>query len=245
MSDSTFRLDGREIPAAPGQTIMEAAEAAGVWIPRLCHLPDLAPSGSCRVCTVMVNGRPCAACTQPAEPGLVVESDTEPLRAWRRRLVELLFVDGNHFCMTCEKSGSCELQALAYRLGLAAPELPYRWEPREVDTSHPDVWIDRNRCILCGRCARASRSVDGKKVFGFAGRGADKRLIVNAEARLRDAGIDLADRAVGVCPVGALLPKRVGFAVPLGRRRFDVAPIGSDVESAAPEAAEADRGVEP
>jgi [NiFe] hydrogenase diaphorase moiety small subunit len=114
-------IDGREIEAERRQTILEAAEAAGVYIPRLCWMKDLTPFGSCRVCTVRVNGRAQSACTQPVAPGMIVENDTEEMQRHRRGLIDMLFVEGNHFCMFCEKSGACELQALAYRFGITAP----------------------------------------------------------------------------------------------------------------------------
>ena len=228
----TITLDGREIAARQGQTLLEAAEAAGVWIPRLCAHPDLAPHGSCRVCTVLVNGRPQAACTQPAAPGMVVESDSDKVNALRRQLIEMLFVEGNHFCMFCEKSGNCELQALAYRFGIAAPRYPYLFPDRAVDASHPAVLVDHNRCILCGRCVRASRDLDGKGVFEFVDRGPHKRVAVNAEAGLGGTDLDLADRAVAACPVGAILSKHVGYRVPVGERRYDHQPIGSTCEPA-------------
>jgi len=227
-----FTIDGKEISAQPGQTILEAAQQAGVYIPRLCWCKGLVPHGSCRVCTVLVNGRPQAACTQPVAPGVVVENNTEKVTALRRNIIEMLLVEGNHFCMFCEKSGNCELQALAYRFGITAPKYPYLFPQRDVDASHPDVLIDRNRCILCGRCVRASRDVDGKHVFDFVGRGPHKRIAVNAAARLAETDLKVADKAVEVCPVGAILKKRVGYAVPVGQRQYDQAPIGSDIEAA-------------
>ena len=231
MSDKvTFTIDDTEIQADKGQTIMEAADAAGVYIPRLCAFKGLEPHGSCRVCTVFVNGRPQPACVQPVAEGIVVDTSSEKITNIRKKIVEMLFVEGNHFCMFCEKSGNCELQAMAYRLGITAPTLPYLYPKREVDASHPDILIDRNRCILCGRCVRASRDLDGKSVFGFVGRGANKRVAVNATARLADTDMDITDKAVNVCPVGAILRKRVGYKVPIGERLYDKQPIGSDIE---------------
>jgi len=227
----TFKIDGVEVSARPGQTILEAADDAGIYIPRLCYMKDLIPHGSCRICTVLVNGRPQSACTQPVAPGIIVENNTEKLTNIRKKIIEMLFVEGNHFCMFCEKSGNCELQAMAYRYGIFAPTLPYMFPDREVDASHPDIFIDRNRCILCGRCVRASRDVDGKSVFEFVGRGAKKKVAVNAQARLADTTIDITDKAVDVCPVGAILRKRVGYKVPVGERLYDVKPIGSEIES--------------
>ena len=226
----TFTIDGVEVQGNPGQTILDAADEAGIYIPRLCSAPGLAPHGSCRICTVMVNGRPQSACTQPIAEGMVVESETEKLNAVRRNIIDMMFVEGNHFCMFCEKSGNCELQAMAYRFGIPAPKYPYMFPKREIDASHPDIWIDRNRCILCGRCVRASRDLDGKSVFEFVGRGPDKQVAVNAEANLGDTDMDVTDKAVDICPVGALLKKRVGYIVPIGRRKFDHAPIGSEIE---------------
>lgn len=226
-------IDGVEIPAELGQTIIEAAEAAGIYIPRLCHKPGLHPFGSCRVCTVRSNGRPCSACTQPVAPGMVVENDTAELQALRRDLIELLFVEGNHFCMFCEKSGNCELQALAYRFGIQAPRFEYAWPERQVDMSHPDILIDHNRCILCARCVRTSQQIDGKHVFQFVGRGRHKRLAVNSQTDLGGTDAAVTDAAVDACPVGALMKKRVGYATPLGRRLYDDRPIGTDVEATA------------
>ena len=161
---------------------------------------------------------------------MIVENDTEELRTLRRDLIDMLFVEGNHFCMFCEKSGSCELQALAYRFGITAPKYPFMFPERSLDASHPEIFVDRNRCILCGRCVRASRELDGKNVFGFVGRGPEKRVAVNADGRLGDTEADATDKAVAACPTGSLVIKRVGYAVPVGSRKFDHEPIGTDIE---------------
>lgn len=231
MSTVEFLLDGKVIRATPGQTILKAAEAAGIYIPRLCAYKDLVPHGSCRVCSVRVNGRVQAACVQTVSDGAVVEHDTPELRQYRRNLIELLFVEGNHYCMFCEKSGLCELQALAYRFGITAPKYPLLNPARDIDLSHPDVYLDHNRCILCGRCVRVSQDLDHKNVFQFINRGFRKRLQVNGEALAR-TDLRVTDAVVASCPVGALMRKRVGYAVPVGQRPYDRAPIGSDVETA-------------
>jgi [NiFe] hydrogenase diaphorase moiety small subunit len=217
-----FTLDGRDIAFAPGASIIDAAAAAGIYIPRLCHRPGLAPHGSCKLCTVNVDGQPMAACTTPARAGMVVENDTPALNDDRRALIELLFVEGNHICPACEKSGACDLQAVGYQLGVTALRFDHFFPPRDLDASHPDVILDRNRCILCALCVRASRDVDGKNVFAIAGRGLNSRLVVNAASgRLADTALALGDAAVRVCPVGAILVKGEAYAVPIGRRRYD------------------------
>jgi [NiFe] hydrogenase diaphorase moiety small subunit len=178
----------------------------------------------------MVNGRPQAACTQPAAEGMVVENDTPAMVEFRRNLVEMLFVEGNHYCPFCEKSGNCELQALAYRLGIMAPRYPYMFPKREVDASHPDLMIDRNRCVMCGRCVNASRDVDGKTAFEFVGRGGHKRIAVDAKDGLGSTEAEVTDRAAESCPVGCIIKKRIGYAIPYGQRTYDKAPIGSEIE---------------
>jgi [NiFe] hydrogenase diaphorase moiety small subunit len=185
----------------------------------------------------MVNNRPVAACTQPITEGMIVLNDTEPLNTYRRNLIDMMFIEGNHLCPVCEKSGNCELQALAYRFGILAPKYPYLFPRRPVDASHPDIFLDQNRCIQCGRCIRASQELDGKSVFQFFGRGSQKKLGVNAEARLADTNLNLTDEAVNSCPVGALLRKRVGYAIPVGQRLYDLQPIGSEIEAKARRAA--------
>lgn len=233
MSDRvTLTIDNVQLQGRPGQTILEAADEAGIYIPRLCHLKGLQPFGSCRVCTVLVNGRPQTACTQPISQSMVIENSTEQVREIRKDLIDMLFVEGNHFCMFCEKSGNCELQAMAYRFGITAPRYPYMFPNRAVDASHPDIMIDHNRCIRCARCVRASRDLDGKEVFGFVDRGPRKELAVNAAARLVDTTVDVTDQAIDVCPVGALLKKHTGYAVPIGQRKYDHTPIGSEIEGA-------------
>ena len=227
----TFTIDGVEVKGAPGQTILEVADQAGIYIPRLCKGPGLKPRGSCRVCTVLVNSRPQPACVQTIAEGMLVENNTPQLLNHRRSLIEMLFVEGNHFCPLCEKSGNCELQALGYRFGMLAPRYPYLFPKRDIDASHPDVIVERNRCILCGRCVNASRDVDGKTAFEFVGRGPQKQLAVDAAAGLAGTHAAAADKAMEACPVGSLMKKRIGYAVPVGKRLYDQQPIGADIEA--------------
>jgi [NiFe] hydrogenase diaphorase moiety small subunit len=227
-------VDGLPIPFEEGQTIMQAAMVAEVFIPHLCHHPEFKPQGSCKLCTVKANGRYVSACTMPAKDGMEVENNSPDLNDKRRTMLQMLFVEGNHFCPSCEQSGNCRLQALAYELEMLTPHFNQFYPDRPLDASHPEVLLDFNRCILCELCVRASRDVDGKNVFALSGRGIGKHLIVNAESgRLADTAFSLADKAAHVCPVGVILEKRRGFAIPIGRRRYDLEPIGMQVEGQA------------
>ncbi len=235
MSGFTFTIDGVEVAAKDGQTIMEAADEAGIYIPRLCDHEGLRHQGACRVCTVKADGRSVAACTQPAVPGQSVDNETDHVTKLRRDLVEMLFHEGNHLCPICEASGNCELQAMAYRLDVTGPpRFPYLEPCRELDASHPDIALDTNRCISCGRCIRASADVDGKGVFGYVGRGIYRRVGVNA-TDLAHTEAEVTDFAISaeVCPVGCIIRKRQGFATPIGEREFDRGVIGNGIEGKA------------
>ena len=233
----TFLLDGTPVPFTPGETIMQAALAAGHYIPHLCYHREFKPHGSCKVCTVRANGQTVASCTLPAQAGLSVECAAPDLEENRRTLVQMLFVEGNHFCPSCEKSGNCLLQAVAYDLEVLSTDLDHFFPNRPIDASHPELLLDLNRCILCELCVRASAEVDGKSVFALSGRGMSKHLIVNAESgRLADTDIAVTDKAVEVCPVGVILKKRVGFAVPIGKRRYDLEPVSAQAKGDAPRA---------
>jgi len=222
----TFQIDGHDVPFDDGQSILTAALAAGTFIPYLCFHPEFTAHGSCKLCTVKVNGRHQASCTTPAHAGDVVESNTAELNDERKTIVQFLFTEGNHFCPSCEASGSCTLQAVAYELGMTTPHFSPLFPDRPVDASHPDVLIDFNRCILCELCVRASAIVDRKSVFSLAGRGITKHLVVNAESgNLADTDLSVEDAAMGVCPVGAILRKRRGFKTPIGERKYDHHPI--------------------
>jgi [NiFe] hydrogenase diaphorase moiety small subunit len=175
---------------------------------------------------VKVNGRTAASCTMPARAGDVVESNVEEMNELRKSLVQFLFTEGNHFCPSCEASGSCNLQAVAYDLGMLTAHFNPLFPDRPVDASHPDVLLDFNRCILCELCVRASSLVDKKNVFALSGRGITKHLVVNAESgKLADTDLALTDKAMDVCPVGVILRKRQGFKVPIGERKYDAHPI--------------------
>ena len=218
----TLQIDGKEIPFEQGQTIIEAATAADIYIPHLCHNPDYSPHGSCKLCTVKVNGRNCSACTFPAMEGQEVLNQTQELNDNRQKITQMLFVEGNHFCPSCEKTGNCQLQGVAYHLNMLDNHFPHFFADREIDASHPDLLIDHNRCIFCNLCVRASQEKDGKNVFAISGRGINKRLIINSKTgKLKDSAINVNDCAAHICPTGAILIKRTGYKTPIGQRVYD------------------------
>ncbi len=219
-----FWLDQQTVPFTHGQTILQAAHAAGHQIPHLCHHDGLSPHGSCRTCIVRVGGKIMAACTTPAHAGLTVELASESLHQQRRQIVELLFAEGNHLCPSCEASGNCQLQALAYDLGMTHYEFDPLYPHRPSDSSHPTIFVDQDRCIYCELCNRAARELDHKTVFGLGGRGADTYLFAHSDSgALGDTALDDQDQAAHICPVGCLLPRQGNYQMPIGQRRNDKA----------------------
>lgn len=224
-----IKIDGNIIEAEKGQFIVDAARDNGIYIPTLCNIPGIKPRGSCRICTVMVNGRPMTACTTPIAEGMEIENDIPEIREIRKVIIEALFVEGNHFCPSCEKSGNCMLQALAYRFQMMVPRFPYNFPTKEVDASHPKIVKDQNRCIMCKRCIKAIKDEKGRSFFAYYKRGHKLEVHVDPDMAMEMTD-EIAQKAMEVCPVGSILVKEKGYDVPIGKRLYDKMPIGSDIE---------------
>lgn len=224
-----FTIDGVTCKGEKGQFLVDAARDNGIYIPTLCNIPGVNPKSCCRICTVYVNGLPMTACSLQVFDGMEIINDTPALIEQRKIILEALFVEGNHYCPFCEKSGNCMLQALAYRFGMLAPRFPYTFPVREVDASHPKIIKDQNRCILCKRCIKAIKDEKGRSIFAYHRRG--NKLRVHIDPKLALALTDeLAQKAMDVCPVGSILVREKGYRVPIGQRTYDKMPIGSDIE---------------
>jgi len=225
-----FKIDGKEIIAKKGQTIVEAARDNGVYIPTLCNFKGVKPKGSCRICSVKVNNRFMTSCTTPAAPGMEVYNNTTEISDLRKSIIELLFVSGNHFCPACEKSGNCELQGLAYKYQMMVPRFPYSFKKRGVIATGPKLLKEQDRCILCQRCMKTIKDESGKRYYAFHNRG-NKLEVVMDEEMSKTIPDELAKQAMENCPVGSIIYKEVGFAEPIGTRKFDKQSIGSEIET--------------
>ena len=223
-------IDGKEIMATKGKYIIDVARENGIYIPTLCNYPEIKPKGGCRICTLRINGRLMTACTTPVANGMNIENNVDDINELRKSIIELLFIEGNHFCPSCEKSGDCELQALAYRFKIMAPRFPYQFPLREVNASYPKIIKEQNRCILCKRCIRTIKDDKGRSIFAYRRRGNRAEVIVDKRLGM-ELTDELARKSMNVCPVGSILVKEKGFTVPIGERKFDKKPIGSEIEN--------------
>lgn len=209
-------INGQKIEAKSGQTVLDAATEAGVRIPTLCHHPALEPVGACRMCMVEIEGQRNIqpACTFAIAEGMEVQTHTPKVEEVRRFALELLLSDHPLDCMTCERTGSCELQDLAYEYGLS--EIKYEGVQHEypIDTSNPFYIRDYNKCILCRRCVRACNEINGVEAIGVIQRGFDSKIGTAFDGPMQDSVCEFCGMCVELCPTAALVPKQ---AVQKGR----------------------------
>src|ERR1044071_9942655 len=162
----SLTIDGVDVTAREGTTVLRAAALAGINIPKLCATDSLEPFGSCRLCLVEIEGRrgfP-ASCTTPAQAGMKVRTQSAKLASLRRNVMELYISDHPLDCLTCPANGHCELQDMAGVVGLREVRYGYAGANHldaKKDTSNPYFTFDASKCIVCNRCVRACDEVQG------------------------------------------------------------------------------------
>jgi len=213
MSDTaevkTLVIDGQEVSARRGQTILEVAKENDINIPTLCHLDGLSDVGACRMCLVEIKGsnKLLPSCVAQIYEGMEVSTNTERLQRYRRNILEMLFAERNHICSVCVANGHCELQSLAQDQGLTHVRLPYRNPELPVDASHERFTIDHNRCIMCTRCVRVCAEIEGAHVWDVMGRGTDAMIVADLHEEWGKSSCTRCGKCVQVCPTGALFDK--------------------------------------
>ncbi|MBA7473917.1 Periplasmic nitrate reductase [subsurface metagenome] len=209
MGEPSVTINGNELIGQTGQSVLELALANGIEIPNLCHDPRLIPSGSCRLCLVDVEGQngPVCACTCQIQPGMVVRTETEEIRAIRKTILELLFYEHRGTCTTCDENGNCKLQRYAYeyQLGDDIFQQPASGERREnYTTGNEALEYDVDKCIRCGRCIRICEEVQADSALTFKSRAASVEVTTAFDIPLNDSTCELCGQCISSCPTGAL-----------------------------------------
>lgn len=217
-----INIDGNDYQVLENKKLVDVAKENGIYIPTLCHFREIDPSlGTCRICTVVVNGKFTTSCTTKVKEGMTVEINTPELIDTRKAIIEMLFAEGNHFCPSCEKSGNCDLQNLAYDMGITFSRFPHVFSNKYVDFNPERMIMDANRCILCKRCVEEIQTTDGKNVFSFVNRGVKTRVHIDYEQEEKLSEAE-ALHAMNLCPVGAILVKGMIYKQPFGDRKYDI-----------------------
>ena len=204
----TLFIDGKEVEFTDEPNLLEVIRKAGMNVPTFCYRPDLTSFGACRMCVVEVEGRGIqSSCTMPPEAGLKIHLNTEKTRRIRKTVLELLLANHDRSCLTCEKSGDCELQKYAEEYGITKIRYAEKEDYLPIDDSSPSIVRDPNKCILCGACVRACSEFQGHSVLGFANRGS-KTVVEPMNGRpLGQVDCVNCGQCVAVCPTGALTIK--------------------------------------
>jgi len=209
-----FTIDGKNVEANAGQTILECARENGIFIPTLCHYEKTTNVGACRVCVVEVeNARSLvASCCTPVSPGMVVRTNTKAVRSAQKMIVELLWSSGDHNCLTCEQNGQCELQNLVYRLQIEKPRFEIEPPGYTIEDTNTMIQRDLNKCVLCGRCVRACNEIQVNEVLDFSMRSSHAKVGPAFDADYINSSCVFCGECLQVCPTGAITFRQAKFA---------------------------------
>ncbi len=209
MAEITLTIDGQKVTVPAGTTVLEAVRQAGIFIPTLCHDPELSGWGGCRLCVVEIPGMrnlP-ASCVTAATEGMVVYTASPAVIEARKIILDLLLSNHPEDCLTCGKNGDCRLQDYAYLYGVRSGTFPGERHSYPVEDDNPFIVRDLNKCILCGKCVRMCAEVQGKNIVDFAYRGFNTKISPAMDTSLGASDCVFCGNCVAVCPVGALQEK--------------------------------------
>lgn len=210
MADINIKINGRDVSAPAGSTILEAAHLAGIKIPTLCFLKEINEIGACRICVVEVKGARSlvAACVYPINEGMEVWTNTPKVLDSRRRTLQLILSNHDRKCLSCVRSGKCELQQLCFELGVTDEGyFDGEREEYELDYSAKHMVRDNNKCILCRRCSAVCDKIQGVGVIGANNRGIKTSIGSAFEMGLGETSCVSCGQCIAVCPTGALSEK--------------------------------------
>lgn len=202
----TLTIDGRQVSAEPGMTVLQAAQRHGIYIPTLCHHESLAPEGRCRLCLVEIKGQrgyP-TACTMPVVAGMEIRTDTPELQHLRRITTELLLADHPSDCLICAQNTACDLQRVAAYLGIERIRFRKLAEVKPIDDSNPFFVRDPNKCILCGRCVQTCWGRQGVGAIDFLARGYATEVSTFGRRPIYESTCESCGECLVRCPTGAI-----------------------------------------
>ena len=201
----TMTIDGRKVEFTDEKNVLTVIRNAGIDIPTLCYHSELSTFGACRLCTVEDDrGKTFASCSEVPRDGMVIHTNTNKLRNYRKLIVELLLAAHCRDCTTCIKSGECVLQELAHRLGVRTVRFQNTREQHELDFSSPSIVRDPNKCILCGNCVRACEEIQGIGALGFAFRGTEAMVMPAFNKKIAETQCVNCGQCRAFCPTGAI-----------------------------------------
>jgi predicted molibdopterin-dependent oxidoreductase YjgC len=203
-------IDGQPIQASEGQTILQSAREQGLRIPTLCYHKNLSPTGNCRICVVEVAKQRFlqAACVTQVWEGMEILTHSEKAVKSRKLSLELMLANHPQDCITCDVSGECELQDLAYEYQVSVPAWGSKGGRYPADSDpNPFIRVDMNRCILCRRCVQACAEIQVRDVWGVAQRGFEEQIVAGAGMTMLEARCESCGQCVAYCPTGALSNK--------------------------------------
>jgi formate dehydrogenase alpha subunit len=201
-------INNQKIKVSAGTSVLEAALSNGIDIPRLCHHPDLSVSGGCRLCIVDVEGYkyPTPSCGLECTDGMVIETENSLLKQVRREIIDLFISEHPLDCVTCDKSGACQLQKYAYELGIKETSHEFEISRELYQDDNPFFVRDHQYCILCGKCVRVCSEIVGAKAIDFVGRGFETHIGTPFDDPLKDSTCVFCGNCVQICPTAALNP---------------------------------------
>ncbi|VFQ46578.1 molybdopterin oxidoreductase [Desulfoluna butyratoxydans] len=214
MESTVISINGKKIGCPVGTSVLEAADSAGIHIPRLCYHPELKPHGACRMCLVEdeKSGRLLASCVTPVSGGMSVQTDSKAVLRHRRNIVRLMISEHPESCVVCSKGNRCQLRRVAAELGVGEPELYPMPHVNALDQSNPFIVRDLSKCILCGRCIRGCKELVAQGTIDYSLRGVDSRPATLHDHPLTESSCTFCGTCVSLCPTGALSQKKSAFS---------------------------------
>jgi formate dehydrogenase major subunit len=202
-------INGKPCTGQPAQTVLQVAKDNGIYIPSLCYHAKTGPAGKCRACIVEVEGMNGlqTSCNLPIKEGMKITTNSEAVKAHQRLIIDLMLSSGKHDCLSCEQNGICELQDAAYYLGIERPSFDLSPDIPDTDETSEMVYVDRSKCIQCGRCIEGCNNTVVNEVICFGERGFETKIVFDNDEDMGESTCVQCGECVQLCPVGALIDK--------------------------------------